>query len=230
MNYQMVRTLILKDWYLQRLAIAMSLLGGIAALAIIAFGDKVASVGPSAAFTLGVILLVTVVVTIGAMLGMNLTVLERKEQTLAFVMSLPVSYRDYTAAKILSVLLIFLVPWIAIMAGSLVLLAFAPGIRGLIPFIVIMGVEILMNTCIIAAAGIITESQGWTITVLMIGNLVLNGYGYFVAHIPSIGDGMFSPVVHWSPTAAALLATETAAIALILFGTFYFQSRKKDFL
>jgi len=230
MNYNMVKKLILKDWYLQRLAIAMSLLGGAAALAIVAFGDRVASVGPSAAFTLGVILLVTVIVTIGAMLGMNLTVLERKEQTLAFVMSLPVSYRDYTAAKLLSVLLIFLVPWIAIMAGSLTLLEFAPGIRGLIPFIVVMGVEILANTCMIAAAGVISESQGWTIAVLMTGNIALNAIGYAVAHIPSIGDGMFSPRVHWSAAASTLLAAELAAIALILFGTFYLQSRKRDFL
>jgi hypothetical protein len=82
----------------------------------------------------------------------------------------------------------------------------------------------------IAAAGIISESQGWTITILMIGNLVLNGYGYFVAHIPSIGNGMFGPKLRWSSTASALVAAEIAAISLILGGTFFLQSRKKDFL
>jgi len=223
MNYDMVKKLILKDWYLQRLPIALSILGGAASLAVVAKGGQ-------AGFTLGIVLLVTALVTIGAMLGMNLTVLERKEQTLAFVMSLPVSYREYTAAKILGVLLIFLIPWTAIMAGSLLLIGFAPGIRGLVPFLVIMGVEILMNTCMIAAVGVISESQGWTITTLMCGNIALNVIGYGVAHIPSIGDGMFGPHLHWSATASALLAAEIAGITLILFGTFYFQSRKKDFL
>lgn len=223
MNYDMVKKLILKDWYLQRLAIVLSILGGALSLAIVARGGQ-------AAFTLGTILLVTALVTIGATLGMNLTVLERKEQTLAFVMSLPVSYREYTAAKLLSVLLIFLIPWLAYMLGILALIELAPGLHGLVPFVVIMGFEILANTCMIAAAGIISESQGWTITILMIGNLVLNGYGYFVAHIPSIGNGMFGPVLHWSATASGLLAAEIAAIGLILGGTFLLQSRKKDFL
>jgi len=223
MNYSMVKRLILKDWYLQRWPILFSLLGGALALAIVAKGGQ-------AGFTLGIILLVTVLVTIGAMLAMNLNVLERKEQTLAFVMSLPVSYREYTAAKILGVLLIFLVPWLAFMAGSIALIWFAPEIRGLIPFIVIMGTEILANTCMIAAVGLISESQGWTITVLMIGNLALNAIGYAVAHIPSIGNGMFRPHLHWSPTATGLLATEVAIICLILAGTFFFQSRKNDFL
>ena len=223
MNYDMVKRLILKDWYMQRLPIALSILGGAASLAIVAKGGE-------AGFTLGIVLLVTALVTIGAMLGMNLTVLERKEQTLAFVMSLPVSYREYTAAKILGVLLIFLIPWTAIMAGSLVLVGFAPAIRGLMPFIVIMGVEILANTCMIAAVGVVTESQGWTITTLMIGNIGLNVIGYGVAHIPSIGHGMFGPVVHWSSTASALLAAEIAAITLILGGTFLIQSRKKSFV
>ncbi len=223
MNYQMIKRLILKDWYLQRLSIALSILGGALSLAIVAKGGQ-------AAFTLGTILLVTALVTIGATLGINLTVLERKEQTLAFVMSLPVSYREYTAAKLLSVLLIFLVPWLAYMAGIMVIIGLAPDIRGLVPFVVIMGFEILANTCMIAAAGIISESQGWTITILMIGNLVLNGYGYFVAHIPSIGNGMFGPKLRWSSTASALVAAEIAAISLILGGTFFLQSRKKDFL
>lgn len=223
MNYGMVKKLILKDWYLQRLAIALSILGGALSLAIVARGGQ-------AAFTLGTILLVTALVTIGATLGMNLTVLERKEQTLAFVMSLPVSYREYTAAKILGVLLIFLVPWLAYMVGILALIELVPGLHGLIPYVVVMGFEILANTCMIAAAGIISESQGWTITILMIGNLVLNGYGYWVAHIPSIGNGMFGPILHWSPAASGLLAAEIAAIGLILGGTFFSQSRKKDFL
>jgi ABC-2 type transport system permease protein len=223
MNYTMVKRLILKDWYLQRLPIALSLLGGAVSLAIVATGGQ-------AGFTLGIILLVTALVTIGAMLAMNLTVLERKEQTLGFIMSLPVSYREYTAAKILGILLIFLIPWLAFMAGSIALVWFSPGIRGLIPFIVIMGTEILANICMIAAVGLITESQGWTITALMIGNVALNVIGYGVAHIPGIESGLFRPNLHWTPAATGLLAIEAALICLILAGTFFLQSRKKNFL
>ena len=36
---------------------------------------------------------------------------ERTDQTLPFVMSLPISAAEYTTAKILANLLIFLIPW-----------------------------------------------------------------------------------------------------------------------
>ena len=71
MNLSMVKRLILKDWYLQRLPILLSLLGGVAAMAILFFGGK-------AGFMLGLILLITVLVTTSAMLTINMTVLERK--------------------------------------------------------------------------------------------------------------------------------------------------------
>ena len=103
MNYSMVKLLILKDWYLQRWMILGSLVAGALALAITVSSRK-------AAFFLGIILLVTVLVAVGAQLAIATVVNERKEQTLAFVMSMPISSREYTTAKILANLLIFLVP------------------------------------------------------------------------------------------------------------------------
>ena len=224
MNLNMVKRLILKDWYLQRLPILLSLLGGAAALAILLFGGK-------AGFMLGLILLITVLVTTSAMLTINLTVLERKEQTLPFVMSLPISYREYTAAKLLGILGIFLIPWTLFIAASFAILALSPTkSQGLIPYVGIMGTEILVSTCLITAVGLITESQGWAITAMMVGNEALNGVGYLVAHLDGVSRYMFGPVVRWTPMSAGLLIAEYAMIALMLGGTFLVQSRKKDFL
>ncbi len=224
MNFNMVACLIGKDWYLQRVPILLSLLGGIVAMAILVFGGK-------AGFMLGLILLITVLVTISAMLTINMTVTERKEQTLAFVMSLPISYREYTAAKLLGVLVIFLIPWSLFMAASFAVLAFSPTkSQGLIPYVAIMGTEILVSACLITAVGLISESQGWAIAAMMVGNVALNGVGYLVAHLDGISRYMFGPVVRWTPTSSGLLIAEFAAIALLLGGTFLVQSRKKDFL
>jgi ABC-2 type transport system permease protein len=224
MNFEMVKRLILKDWYLQRLPILLSLLGGTAAMAILLFGGK-------AGFMLGLILLITVLVTISAMLTINLTVLERREQTLPFVMSLPISYREYTAAKLLGVLVIFLIPWSLFMAASFSVLVFSPTkSQGLIPYLAIMGTEILVSTCLITATGLITESQGWAIAAMMVGNVALNGVGYLVAHLDGVSRYMFGPVARWTPTSSGLLIAEFAMIALLLGGTFLIQSRKKDFL
>ena len=223
MNYAMVQRLILKDWYLQRWAILGSLAGGAVSLGIIATGNKVA-------FFFGLLLLVTTLISIGGSLAAATIISERKDQTLPFVMSLPISYREYTVSKIVGNLLIFLVPWVAAVLGSLFLLLYAPKTYGLVPYFLIMVTEILMTFCLTIALSVITESQAWMITAIMIGNLALNGIGYWVGHIPSIARGLEGSAIAWTPSASIFLAGEFAVIALLISVTFFVQSRKKDFL
>ena len=99
-NYAMVSTLILKDWYLNRWLVLASVLVGLASLAIVLTGKQVA-------FLLSIIFLCMVIIGVGAQLATVTTINERKEQTLAFIISLPVSWREYTAAKLLANLIIF---------------------------------------------------------------------------------------------------------------------------
>jgi ABC-2 type transport system permease protein len=223
MNYPMVRRLILKDWYFQRRAILLCLAGGMLSLGIIAFGGKVG-------FYLGLLLLITIMIMIGATLVMGTLVGERENQTLAFVMSLPISFREYTAAKILVNLLIFVPFWLMLLAGSLGLILATPTIHGLFAFTVIMAVEILMSTCLMIAVALVTESKGWTISAMIAGNLAINVVGYIVAHIPGISDGMFGTTIQWRPAATISLTVEFALIAMMLGGAFLIQSRKKDFI
>jgi ABC-2 type transport system permease protein len=223
MNYAMVKRLILKDWYLQRWAILASLVGVVATLGIIATGGKVA-------FLLGLILLIMVIISIGAQMAVSTIVTERKEQTLSFVMSLPISYREYTASKIWGNLLIFLVPWLTMMLGSFGLLLLSPSSRGLLPYAAIMSTEILLSTCLILAVALITESQGWTVAAIMVGNLAVNGIGYVVAHMGGIAKGMWGPTIQWSGAASTVLLAEFATIGLLLGITFFVQAKKKDFL
>ena len=123
MNYTIVKRLILKDWYLQRWAILASLAGVVATLGIVASGGKLK-------FLLGLILLIMVIISIGAHMAVSTVVNQRKEQTLSFEMSLPISYREYTAAKIWGNLIIFLVPWLTMLLGSFGMLLFSPSSRG----------------------------------------------------------------------------------------------------
>lgn len=223
MNYSLVKSLILKDWYFQRRAILLCLAGGVASLAIIALGGKVG-------FYIGLVFLITIMIVIGVTLVMATLVGERENQTLAFVMSLPISFREYTAAKILVNLLIFLPFWMILVAGSLALVIAAPVIHGLFAFTVIMAVEILVNTCFMIGIGLITESKGWTTSAMIVGNVGFNVVGYLVAHIPGISDGMFGTTIHWRPAATISVAVEFALIALVLGGAFFIQSRKRDFI
>jgi hypothetical protein len=65
---------------------------------------------------------------------------------------------------------------------------------------------------------------------MVVGNVALNVVGYLVAHIPGIRDGMFGNVIQWRPAATISLTVEFVLIALMLGGTFFIQSRKKDFI
>jgi ABC-2 type transport system permease protein len=223
MNYTMVKRLMFKDWYLQRWTILGCLAGGVASLGVIATGSK-------GGFYIGLLLLVTALIVVGAQLAGNTIVSERKDQTLAFAMSLPISYREYTLSKIAGNLLIFLAAWIPLVLGSLGLLIFEPKTYGLVPFTVIMATEILVSTCFIIAVSVITESQGWMIAAIMVGNIALNIVGYLVAHIPNIARGMEGSSIRWTPAASVVLFSELATIAILIGGTFFLQSRKKDFL
>ncbi|MGA2219387.1 MAG: hypothetical protein ABSG51_14950, partial [Terracidiphilus sp.] len=187
-------------------------------------------VGGQAGFIIGLILLVTIMAMVSAMTVMGNVLGERENQTLAFVMTLPISYLEYTTSKILGNLLIFVPFWLTIVAGSLVLIVATPAIHGFFAYTVIMAVEILVSTCLMIAVALVTESKGWSISAMVTGNLALNVVGYLVAHIPSIGNGLFGTAIYWPPAATISLVVEFALIALLLGGAFFIQSRKKDFI
>jgi len=223
MNYRMVGALILKDWYFQRVPILLSLAGGVLSLAIVALGGQ-------AGFTIGLILLVTIMALISATTVMGNVIGERENQTLAFVTSLPISYVEYTTSKIVGNLLIFVPFWMAMVAGCVGLILVAPIIHGLFSFAIIMAVEMLVSICLMIAVALVSESKNWTICAMIAGNLALNIVGYSLAHIHGIEDGMWGRRIYWRPAATIALTIEFALIALMLGGTFILQSRKRDFI
>ncbi len=224
MNYSMVKILMLKDWYLQRWIILGSVPGGLLALAITVTMGK-------AGFFLGIMLLVTVLVALGAQMAISTVINERKEQTLSFIMGLPVSFREYTTAKILANQLAFLLPWTAILLGCLtVILAFKGIPHGMAPYVSIMCTEILVSNCLVFCVAIMTESQAWTIAAIIVGNVAFNAVGYFVAQIPSIAARMNGANMIWNSAAVVLLFSELVLVVLLLTLTFFVQSRKTDFI
>jgi ABC-2 type transport system permease protein len=225
MNIAMVSRLIRKDWYLNRAGILASLIGGVVTLALVAVFHA-----SQIALLLGVIVVVTILIGMGAMVMMSAST-ERRQQTLPFVMSLPISYWDYTVAKIVGGMLIFLVLWAALVTDVVATILLTSGIpHGMIPFVLIMAVEILMSTCLITAVAVTTESHGWTVAVAQVGALSLNGIGWSIVRLPEIGGTMRSATVQWSGTATAMLVAELMLIALMLLITFFVQAHKKDFI
>jgi len=224
MNSSILHHLVLKDWYLHRAGIIGAM--GLGAIALLLIG-----VNSKTAFYVGSILLITAVIGVGIYLVFMTTIQEKKDKTLPFVMSLPISARQYTRAKLLANLLIFILPWSIFMTATIVVIAARETLpNGLIPLAVLSLTEIFAAFSLLLGIALVTESEGWTITALVVGNLSFNFFLYFVSQIPSIGPHIEGPIAVWSPAVFWVLFVEIVTIVLTLGLTFYFQGRKKDFI
>ena len=224
MNASMVKHLILKDWYFQRRPIGAYTAGALLGLGIVMLGTHWS-------FYAGTVLLITFMVTIGIHLAIVTVVQERTEHTLPFLMTLPISPKDYTAAKVLANLSIFLVPWLMLTGGAALILG-SEGARSgaMIPVATIALTYSLASYVLVLTVAIITESQGWTLCAMGVTNLFLQFFLYWVSHMPSIERGMKGRGAVWDTTALTLLGAELLAIVVLLGLAFTFQARKRDFL
>jgi ABC-2 type transport system permease protein len=222
MRDSVVTHLILKDWRLHRLPIILSVAAGAAALVIAQLG------GPTQ-FMVGGAWFFVALVVFGSMLPISSIVNERKKQNLAFLMSLPVSSIQYTTAKLLSTIGMFLGPWLMLVTAA-VLLILKRGLlpHGAIPLMLILSVLPLIGFCLIECGAFVSE--GWGIAATVACNSSYWLAWYTLVQIRGVSDGLKSPVAVWNPTVLTILSGEFAFVALVLAITFYLQSRKRDFV
>jgi hypothetical protein len=223
MSESLVWRLIAKDLYLYRWLIGASLFVGIASLVIAGINDMSGNIG--------FILLLTSIVALGVFIGIYGIMTERKEKSLLFVLSLPISTMQYTTAKVGAALLAFLIPWIVLTVTIVVLtIAFDPPLDGRLPFTVAMMLFFLANFCILIAVLLISGSEAWAVAGVVLTNVAVSVFMTTVTGLPGIAEYTDGPIAVWSPTILTILGVEAAVIALSLGLTFYVQSKKKDFV
>lgn len=224
MNGPVIGHLVLKDWQINRLLISVALGVGVVALALTQSGSETLRL-------LGAVWFFVVMCVLGSMLPVSVIVNERKKQTLAFIMSLPVSSVQYSIAKVVSSWAMFLVPWVTLLISALILIEtrhIAP--RGVIPMLLILAMLPLIGFCLIFATALVGESEGWLIAASILCNSSYWFAWYLLSRIPSLAEHWSGPVVIWSPAARTVLSGEVGLIVLILALTLFLQSRKRDFI
>jgi ABC-type transport system involved in multi-copper enzyme maturation permease subunit len=214
--------LIAKDLYLYRWLIGAALGVGLASLFIPRFGD-----GPGATL----ILLLTSVVALGVFIGIYGIMNERKEKSLLFVLSLPISTRQYTLAKVAAALIAFLIPW-SILTATIVglTLSFDPPPDGMLPTSITMMLFFLANFCVLITLALITHSEFWAVAAVLSTNISVSFYMTMVPGLPGLREHAVGPTPVWSPTVLTILGVEAIVIVLSLAALFFVQSKKKDFL
>lgn len=221
LNMPVIKQLIYKDWYVNRRLLAAYMGGGILSLCIISLGEW--------QFFMGAITFISMLVGMGNHQLSATMIGERKDQTLAFVMSLPVSPADYAMAKFLSNMLLFFVPWLLLVLATTIVILITPLPDGLVTFTLLVCVFIAVNHCICWSVTMATETEGSFLMVMIGLNCLLNPALYFLARSPDIGGHNRDPSFIWTGAATQVLVCEILAIVLLLVGTLYFRSRKKVF-
>jgi hypothetical protein len=224
MNSAMIKNLVLKDWTFNRIPIFIFIMTGLASLVAIRFGEQTA-------VYVGMVLIIVAVMSVGGQLVFTTIINERKEQTLPFIMSLPVSSIEYTVAKFIANVLIFFAAWVVLLLGSMFVITdriFIP--NGLIPYAILVLTELFAAFTLYLTVALITESEGWTVFALVVSNLFLNYFLFVVARMPAIANHMEGPIPVWNSTALGILALEALFIVSTLGIAFFFQARKRDFL
>jgi hypothetical protein len=219
-----VRKLIAKELHVNRWFIIGATLSGV-------FSAVIAGSGSRAGFNIGMLAWITTIIAFGVMLGIYGVANERKEHSLLFVLSLPISVGDYVRAKQLGLSLCFFVPWLFSSAAALVLILVHPDIPdGLLPFTVLLCVFMLTNFLLVLCGALHARSEALMTAVIIVTNMAVSAFMFTVAAIPAIGANMFGPAPLWNNTTWTVLATELVVLAGAFLLPFLFAARRRDFI
>jgi ABC-type transport system involved in multi-copper enzyme maturation permease subunit len=207
MNAVTVR-LIAKDLYLNRWLIGIALICGV--LSLIAAGLIRID------FNFGSVLYLTTVIAFGIVLVMHSVVQERKDKSLVFVLSLPLSPTEYLRAKVLAMLGTFLGPWALLSLGSMLLIAVTAIPDGMIPYFTVVSFLMLMNFCLVLSAALLSSSEPLVTFTIIVTNVSVSLLFMLLASIPSIAEASKHDAIVWLPAELQLIAIEVAVTLVAL--------------
>lgn len=222
LNLPVIKLLIAKDWILFQKQLAAYVTAGIFALCLIGMAKPWS-------FYLGSLLLIIVLVAASCFSISTSLLAERKEHTLAFMMSLPVTPLDFYLAKLLGNLATFLVPFLVMGLGTIAVIAFTPLPNGLIVFSTLVFGYVLFAYAVSLSVAMAVESEGWN-TFAMIGSMVLiNPFIMGMGQIAEISKYVNTESVVWSLPALSILFAQVLLSAAVLVGTGWVHCRKQAF-
>lgn len=218
---QLTRQLVAREFHQHRAMLLLATLAGLGALVVAASGPV--------AFNVGFLVWLTALIALAVLLAMFGVATERKERTLLFVLSLPVSPAGYVRAKLLGLLLCFLGPWAVLSAGALALVLLAPGIAdGLLPYGVLLCVYLLLNFTLVLCATFHFRSEAAMGGVIILTNMGVSLFMMGVTQLPGLSAHMTASAPVWNETFWLALALELGATALALSLPLLVAARRRD--
>jgi ABC-type transport system involved in multi-copper enzyme maturation permease subunit len=217
-----IKLLVLKDWKLFERQLAATVAAGIFALCLLGMARPWS-------FYIGSLLLIVVLVACACFTISNSLLTERKEHTLPFVMSLPVSPLDFHLAKLIGNLVIFGIPFLIIALGTIAVIVFTPLPNGLVVLALPVFGHILLAFSVSLSVAMAVESEGWNIFVMIGTMLLVNPLLMLLGQIPAIGDAARTETILWSLPLALMLAGQLVGSAAVILASAWFHCRKQSF-
>ena len=161
---------------------------------------------------------------------MQTNVFEKAKSTQAFIMSLPVTTRQFTLAKLVVNVPVFGALWL-VTTAAIFSYAFGPGLLppGAIPMVTMVCLGIFVAYIGILSVSLLSQSLGVTILAILFFEMGTSAYLWAIVLFEPIGRYVFGPVAVWNgPAVAVLIAQVFTAVAAIA-ATFIVQTRTRDF-
>jgi ABC-type transport system involved in multi-copper enzyme maturation permease subunit len=223
MNPSLIPFLIRKDLQMTWPISLVATLAGLGALVLWKFGNEGLAIGGIVAFFIVLVML--------GILPMTMIMNERKKQTLAFIMSLPVTAAQYGIAKLAAAFSMFVIPWLMLIGIALILIINRNDIpNGLMPLAFVLMLLPLVGFLLMTSVAIVSESEAKSVFTMGAVNVSYSFVWIAITMTPGLTRDIGSAVPVWNETVLTVLGGELAVIVAIVALTLFLQSRKRDFV
>ncbi|MGH7574989.1 MAG: ABC-2 transporter permease [Longimicrobiales bacterium] len=222
MSGSIIRRLVIKDLYLQWPLIVGAMLAGGVAIALLPRSET--------AYFVGWIALLVVLILLGVFTVVLSVIQERKDKVLLFVLSLPISTKQYVLAKLASNAAAFLGPWAILTATALAVIAVTPMPDGHMPFLAIILLWAVCYYSLLLGVALVTDSAVWTTVVIVACNIAPTFFIPALYRLPSLDGSNPAATAHWGTEVLAVLGAELALCVVAVGLGLFFHSRKRDFV
>jgi ABC-2 type transport system permease protein len=222
MSHSLFWDLVRKDLALYRsIVLATLAVGAMAALMVTQGGIL---------FYLGCVTVICAFVILSILLVQFGIVMERKNHVHLFVLSLPISGRQYLLAKMLALAMAFMAPFVLTSGAALWLFGSHPPSRGFLPFATTVLLYFPMFFAVLLSVAAATRGEGpylATVTFFSIGiNLVILG----LLRIPAVSATIDGSRAVWTPELLWVLSLELAISVAVPALTLWRQHQRTDYL
>ena len=223
MKRSVLPILIRKDVQMTWHFLVVAIAAGVGAIVLQQFVSEVLAIALTVAF-----FVVLIMLSIVPMMGV---VNERKKQTLAFIMSLPVTGTQYAISKFAAAFGMFLVPWLLLVGTALLLIVSRGDVpNGVIPLGLILMLLPLVGFLIQTSVAIVSESETRSVFTMGAVNVSYSFVWIGISTTPGLTRDIGSATPVWNESVLSVLGAEVGLMVIVVAAALFLQSRKRDFV